>query len=61
MKHLIQSILIIGAYFLLAACPLVRGTGNAIEAVGHGVGEAVTGTGEAIGKTGRELASDPLH
>jgi len=39
----------------------VRGTGNAVEAIGEGVGDAVEGTGEAIGQTGRELAHDPIH
>ncbi len=40
----------------LSACPVVRGTGNAIEATGEGIGHAVEGTGRAIGETGRELA-----
>ena len=41
----------------MTACPLVRGTGNAVQAVGEGVGDAATGVGNAIGQTGRELAS----
>ena len=40
---------------LLSACPLVRGTGNAVEATGEGIGDAVIGTGQAIGQAGREL------
>jgi hypothetical protein len=40
----------------LNACPIVRGTGNAVEATGEGIGHAVEGTGRAIGETGRELA-----
>jgi hypothetical protein len=53
--------------FFLGGCPVVRGTGNAVEATGegaanvvsgagHGVAHAVEGTGDAIGQTGRELA-----
>ena len=41
---------------MLAGCPLVRGTGNAVQATGEGVGHAVEGTGRAIGQAGRELA-----
>jgi predicted small secreted protein len=61
MKLLILSTLLSISCLYLTACPLVRGTGNAVEAIGDGVGDAVSGTGEAIGETGRELATDPLH
>jgi len=40
---------------LLAGCPLVRATGDAVEATGEGVGHAVEGTGDAIGRAGHEL------
>ena len=40
----------------LCACPLVRATGDAVEATGEGVGHAVEGTGDAIGRAGHELA-----
>ena len=64
---MLNNILAIALISLLSACPVVRGTGNAIEATGEGVGEvvegagdgishAVEGTGRAIGETGRELA-----
>ena len=61
MRLLILSALLSMSCLYLSACPLVRGTGNAVEAIGEGVGDAVNGTGEAIGETGRELARDPLH
>ena len=64
---IIKTILGLLLLTCLTACPIVRGTGNAIEAtgdgvghavegVGEGVGDAVEGTGRAIGQTGRELA-----
>lgn len=51
-----RNLVILAFCLLLTGCPLVRGTGNAVEAVGDGVGDAVQGTGQAIGQTGRELA-----
>jgi len=39
----------------LCGCPLVRATGDAVEATGEGVGHAVEGTGDAIGRAGHEL------
>lgn len=39
-----------------AGCPLVRATGDAVEATGEGIGHAVEGTGDAIGRAGHELA-----
>lgn len=59
--RMIPILLLTLSCITLSACPLVRGTGNAVEAVGDGVGDAVVGTGEAIGQTGRELARDPLN
>ena len=41
---------------MLTGCPLVRATGDAVEATGEGVGHAVQGTGDAIGRAGHELA-----
>lgn len=40
----------------LMGCPLVRATGDAVEATGEGIGHAVEGTGNAIGTAGRDLA-----
>lgn len=40
----------------LSGCPLVRATGDAVEATGDGVGHAVEETGDAVGRAGRELA-----
>jgi hypothetical protein len=40
----------------LTGCPLVRATGDSVEAVGEGVGHAVEGTGDAIGRAGNEIA-----
>lgn len=54
--RIINTILGVALITFLAACPVVRGTGNAIEATGEGIGHAVEGTGHAIGETGRELA-----
>lgn len=56
MKILINLFLVFTLCFL-SACPLVRGTGNAVQATGEGVGHAVKGTGDAIGQAGRELAN----
>ena len=39
----------------LCGCPLVRATGDAVEATGEGVGHAVEGTGDAVGRAGHEL------
>jgi hypothetical protein len=43
------------AVFVLSGCPIVRATGDAVEATGEGVGHAVEGTGDAIGRAGHEL------
>ncbi|MBX7136532.1 MAG: hypothetical protein K1X83_01015 [Oligoflexia bacterium] len=56
MKVIYNFSLIMVLCGFLSACPLVRGTGNAVQATGEGVGHAVEGTGEAIGQAGRELA-----
>ena len=56
MKSIIQTLSLLALSILLVGCPVVRGTGNAIEATGEGIGHAVEGTGNAIGQTGRELA-----
>ena len=42
--------------FMLSGCPVVRATGDAVQATGEGVGHAVEGTGQAIGRAGHELA-----
>ena len=57
-KFLIVNILLaLFVCFSFTGCPLVRGTGNAVQATGEGVAHAVEGTGDAIGQTGRELAN----
>ena len=53
---ILNAVLALTIILLLAGCPVVRGTGNAIEATGEGIGHAIEGTGKAIGETGRELA-----
>ncbi len=53
---MLNAVLSLALILFLAACPVVRGTGNAIEATGEGIAHAVEGTGDAIGQTGRELA-----
>lgn len=57
MKKFIALITLILICTFLAACPVVRGAGNVVQATGEGVGHAVEGTGNAIGQTGRELAN----
>lgn len=54
--NIIKLFVILVFVSTLSACPVVRGTGNAIEATGEGIGHAAEGTGRAIGETGRELA-----
>ncbi len=65
MKKLNFGILTIPAIIIvclfLSACPLVRGTGNAVQATGEGVAHAVEGTGNAIGETGRDLANGNVN
>ena len=41
--------------FLLTGCPVIRATGDAVQATGEGVGHAVEGTGDAIGRAGHEI------
>ena len=40
----------------LTGCPVVRATGDAVQATGEGAAHAVEGTGDAIGRAGHELA-----
>lgn len=40
----------------LAGCPVIRATGDAVEATGEGAAHAVEGTGDAIGRATHELA-----
>ena len=56
MKPFLIYLLALSICVSLSACPLVRGTGNAVQATGEGIGHAVEGTGQAIGQAGRELA-----
>lgn len=49
-------ILLILVCLSLTGCPIVRATGDAVEATGEGVAHAVEGTGDAIGRAGHELA-----
>jgi len=57
MKLALNLILFAALSSFLVACPIVRGTGNAVQATGEGIGHAVEGTGRAIGQTGRDLAN----
>lgn len=54
---LIYLFLIIYSGVIFSGCPLVRATGDAVEATGEGVGHAVEGTGDAIGRAGHELTN----
>lgn len=56
MKSIANFIIMAAMCVLLTACPIVRGTGNAVQATGEGIGHAVEGTGQAIGQAGRDLA-----
>lgn len=51
-----RFLLLGGIILATTGCPLVRATGNAVEATGEGVAHAVEGTGDAVGQAGRELA-----
>lgn len=48
MKRLIAFITYTGLVLTLYGCPVVRATGQSVEAVGQGAGHAVAGTGRAI-------------
>lgn len=50
------NLFLISICLLLTGCPVVRATGDAVEATGEGVAHAVEGTGDAIGRAGHELA-----
>lgn len=39
----------------VSACSTVRGTGEAVDSVGQGVGEAVSGTARGIGQAGSAI------
>lgn len=52
----ITSLVLLFLCASLTGCPLVRATGDAVDATGEGVAHAVEGTGDAIGKAGHELA-----
>lgn len=52
-----NTLLLLVLLVVLTGCPLVRGTGNAVQATGEGIGHAVEGTGQAIGQAGREIAN----
>ena len=55
LMYLIRLMSLIMCVFL-AGCPIVRATGDAVDATGEGIGHAVEGTGNAIGRAGHELA-----
>lgn len=57
MKQTLKMLSLIVLTTALYGCPLVRGTGNAVQATGEGIGHAVEGTGRAVGQAGRELAN----
>ena len=60
MKHnlttLLFSLFLFYVAVVLTACPIVRATGDVVEATGEGVGHAVEGTGDAIGRAAHEIA-----
>ena len=53
---LLTFLIPLGFCFCLTGCPLVRASGDAVEATGEGVAHAVEGTGDAIGRAGHQLA-----
>ena len=55
-RNCLTSMLIISLCIMLSGCPLIRASGDAVEATGEGIGHAVEGTGDAIGRAGHELA-----
>jgi predicted small secreted protein len=58
MKATISTFLVILLICLsLTGCPLVRATGDTVQATGEGVAHAVEGTGDAVGRAGRDLAN----
>lgn len=57
-SNYVMSMLFFSLCILLSGCPLVRASGDAIEATGEGIGHAVEGTGDAIGRAGHEIAPD---
>jgi hypothetical protein len=54
-KNLYYCILLFSTLTSLYGCPVVRATGDAVQATGEGVGHAVEGTGDAVGRAGHEL------
>lgn len=55
-SYYLTFLMTFGLCLCLTGCPLVRATGDAVEATGEGVGHAVEGTGDAIGRAGHEMA-----
>jgi hypothetical protein len=55
MQSIISYVLIFCITVSLCGCPLVRATGDAVEATGEGAAHAVEGTGNAVGRAGHEL------
>ncbi len=41
--------------FILGACSAVESTGQAVDATGQGIGNAVSGTAEAVGDAGSAI------
>lgn len=52
---LIYFLLVLVTTVSLCGCPVVRATGDAVEATGQGAAHAVEGTGNAVGRAGHEL------
>lgn len=51
----LKSLLLLTVLSALSACPLIRATGDAVEATGDGVGHAVEETGDAVGRAAHEM------
>ncbi len=52
---LILSLFLLSLF--IGGCPLVRATGDVVEATGDGVGHVVEETGDAVGRAGREITN----
>ena len=55
MKTNLIYLLLVLTTISLCGCPIVRATGDSVDAVGEGTAHAVEGTGNAVGRAGHEL------
>lgn len=51
-----RVIIIVVAGMLIAGCPLVRATGDTVEAAGDGVAYITDETGDAVNRAAHEIA-----